>query len=45
MGDAADDLRDTEEQWEHLKRLHRWGECDDDCPYCNPDFEPLFSFQ
>ena len=45
MGTAADDARDTEEFWEELKWLHNRGECDLDCPYCNDDFEPLFSFQ
>lgn len=45
MGDAADDLRDTEETWEEMKQEHRNGVCLPDCPYCNPGFEPLFGFR
>ena len=45
MGDAADDARDTEEMWEELQWQHKSNMCDVDCPYCNPDFEPLFEHQ
>ena len=47
MGDGADDARDTEELWEELKWDHKNGFCskDDNCPYCNKDFDPLFAFQ
>lgn len=46
MGTAADDTRDIEEMWEELKLDHMLGICTPyDCPYCDPDFEPLFAFQ
>lgn len=46
MGDAADDARDAEEFWADLQTQHEMGKCDvNDCPYCNPDFEPLFEHQ
>ena len=45
MGDAADDAMEMEENWQYLKYLHVTKRCDPDCPYCDPDFEPLFGFQ
>jgi hypothetical protein len=45
MGDGAEDARHTEELWEELWHAHDAGMCDDDCPFCDPEFEPLFSFQ
>ena len=45
MGDAADDARDTEELWDELWQDHEWLWCGPDCPYCDPDFEPLSEFQ
>ena len=45
MGDAADDARETEENWLMVKFAHMAARCEPDCPYCNPDFEPLFAFQ
>jgi len=45
MGDAADDARDTEEMWNDLKEAHTMKACEEDCPYCNPDFKPLFGYQ
>jgi hypothetical protein len=47
MGTAADDARDMEEFWEDLWYQHKAENCGgpEDCPFCNPDFEPLFTFQ
>ena len=47
MGDAADDARDEEELWEEMRWDHKPGRClgSPDCPFCNSDFEPLFTFQ
>ena len=45
MGDTADDAMEMEENWQYLKYLHITKRCDPDCPYCDPDFEPLFGFQ
>ena len=46
MGDAADDARNQEEDWHDMKMEHKYGMCNTyTCPYCNPDFVPLFGFQ
>lgn len=46
MTDAVDDAIEQEEYWADLKRAHNAGHCDPkDCPFCDPDFEPLFEFQ
>ena len=50
MGDAADDARDTEELWDAMRANHTANQalgvpCSDDCPFCDPEFEPLFHFQ
>jgi len=45
MSDVVEDLRDIEEDWEELRLLHAKEECDSDCPYCDPDFEPFWNFQ
>jgi len=45
MTDATDDAQEQEEFWAELKYKHKRGECDEDCPFCNPAFEPLFDFQ
>ena len=45
MGDFAEDARDIEEEWEMTRALHKQGRCGPDCPFCDPDFEPLFTFQ
>ena len=45
MGDAADEAEEMEWIWEELKALHRLGRCEPGCPYCDPDFEPFFTFQ
>lgn len=47
MGDHADDARDEEERWQELWWDHKHKKClgDPDCPFCNPEFVPLFNFQ
>jgi len=46
MGDYADDARDMEEDYEDMKRAHKAKRCiSHECPYCDPDFIPFFSFQ
>jgi len=46
MGDAADDARDQEEAWDDMRERHSTGKCfKDECPFCDDDFEPLFTFQ
>jgi len=45
MSTATDDARETEEMWGRLRDAHNRGECEPNCPYCEEDFEPLFSFQ
>jgi len=36
VGDAADDLRDQEEELAILRYMHKIGECGrfEECPYC-----------
>jgi len=45
VGTAAEDARDQEEEYDTLRYLHKIGKCEPDCPFCDPDFEPLFAFQ
>ncbi len=45
MTDATDDTRDTEEFWTDLTTRHEMGHCVEDCPFCNPDLEPLFEHE
>jgi len=45
MGDAAEDARDTEEMWDDLRYSHKIKTCDDDCPFCSPEFKSLWAFQ
>lgn len=45
MSDAADDAREQEENFDLLRALHGAGRCEPDCPFCDSDFEPIFTFQ
>jgi len=51
MGDGADDARATEEMWQELRDAHNAGVCGGydpvygSCPYCNPEFEPMFEHE
>lgn len=47
MGMHADDARDEEEMWEEMWWEHKNKMCSGtpDCPFCDPDFIPFFTFQ
>jgi hypothetical protein len=47
MGDHADDAMEEEERWQELWWDHKSGRCkrSDYCPFCDPDFIPLFKHQ
>lgn len=47
MGIHADDARDQEEDLVDMRAAHKSGLCKsfDYCPFCDPDFVPLFTFQ
>ena len=47
MGDHADDAMEEEDRWEEMWFDHKYGRCkkNDECPFCNEAFEPLFTFQ
>lgn len=45
MSDATDDAVEKEEEFDMLRALHKMGKCDSGCPFCDPEFEPLFTFQ
>ena len=47
MGIHAEDARDEEERWDEMRALHQNNMCKESeyCPFCDPDFVPLFTYQ
>jgi hypothetical protein len=47
MGDHADDAMEEEEHWHCQWLVHKSGRCKKlgYCPFCDPDFVPLFKHQ